>query len=145
MFTVLEVCKDKEVVAQLRLWHAGCTHYLSGESLQAFVLGWTAIENLLGMLWREHLAKHAIDGGWLEKLTSLQGGFTIDHIIEFLNLVGSIDPTKYSRLQELRKTRNKTVHSGREPVNDDTAQCLRVAGEMLSERIDPYLIPSAQN
>ena len=143
VFRVLEKCEDKDLTAQLRLWHAGCAHFLSGENLQAFVLGWTAIENLLGKLWKEQLVERGIDHGRLDKLTSPQGGFTSDHIIEFLNLVGSIDATKYSRLQDLRKTRNKTVHSGCEPLTDDTGQCLHVAGGLLSERLNSYLTPTA--
>jgi hypothetical protein len=141
-FRVLEKCQDEDLAAQLRLWHAGCAHLLSGENLQAFVLGWTAIENLLGKLWNEELVERGIGHGRLDKLTSPQGGFTSDHIIEFLNLLGSIDATKYSQLQDLRKTRNKTVHSGREPLTDDTGQCLRVAGGLLSERLNPYLSPA---
>ncbi len=142
VFSVLEKCNDETLVAQLRLWHAGCAHYLSGESLQAFVLGWTAIENLLGKLWGEYLHDHGIADGRLNKLTSPQGGFTSDHVIEFLNLIGRVDAATYSQLQELRKTRNKSVHSGREPVPDETAKCLRLARELLSARLNSYLIPS---
>jgi hypothetical protein len=135
----LERCSDEDLMAQLRLWHAGCTHYLSGESLQAFVLGWTAIENNLRRLWADYLHRCGVAGGRTEKLTSSQGQFTIDHIIEVLNLAGRIDATRYSRLQDLRKIRNKSVHSGNAPPTDDSGRCLRMARELLAERLQPHL------
>lgn len=145
IFDLPEKCNDKDSFAQLRLWHTGCSHFLSGENLQAFVLGWTTVENLIGRTWREYLGSCGIESGRFDKLTSPQGGFTVDHVIEFLNLTGRINSARYTQLQSLRKIRNKTVHSGLEPVTEDTGNCLRAAVEMLSDRIDPYMSARANS
>ena len=127
--------EDTELMAQLRLRHAAATHLLSSEYLQAFLLAWAVVEREIERRWLAFLEAKSIDIRRIQKL--LKGDdFTVNQLVEILELVGGLDTTIYPIVQRLRKVRNDVVHRGSVPTDEQSAECVRLASTFISATVE---------
>jgi hypothetical protein len=132
---------DTELMAQLRLRHASATHLLSSEYLQAFLLAWAVVEREIERRWLAFLEAKSIDIRRIQKL--LKGDdFTVNQLVEILELVGGLDTTIYPIVQRLRKVRNDVVHRGSVPTDEQSRECVRLANTFITIRVEAARILS---
>ncbi len=119
------------------------THLQGSEFMESFVFSWLIIEKQLYRLWARYLARQALPKRRREKLTD-SSRWTVDSVIESLNLVGEVSNEQYESLSRMRKTRNDMIHEGERVNRDQAVECIRVAHSMLKQefRISGISLPN---
>jgi len=119
------------------------THLQGSEFMESFVFSWLIIEKQLYRLWARYLARQALPKRRREKLTD-SSRWTVDSVIESLNLVGEVSNEQYESLSRMRKTRNDIIHEGERVNRDQAVECIRVAHSMLKQefRISGISLPN---
>ena len=118
----------------MRLLNEGLTHLINSEFAPSFIMGWSVIERHYSDLWSSLLSQKNIDPARLSKL-STSGRWSIDHVLEVLELQDNIDESSYDLLMELKGKRNKFYHSGKQVTRDDADRCLKYAARLLVDKI----------
>jgi hypothetical protein len=128
------VSGEREIADVVKLAHSAWVHFCAGEYLQAFVLQWTIVERLLTRRWIRY-----VEGQFAEKkrreLLVDNRDLTISLVIEILALVREIDQATYSESHSMRKVRNKAIHSGFMPTQENAGQCAGLASELLGHEL----------
>lgn len=127
---------DLELMAQMRLRHAAAIHFLSAEYLQAFLLAWAVVEREIERRWLSQLQGRNLEPRRIQKLLK-EDEFTVNQLIEILELFGRVDGGIHVLLQRLRKVRNDVVHRGLLPTDQQSGECLKVANTFISVRLEP--------
>ena len=118
----------------MRLLNEGLTHFTNFEFAPSFIMGWSVIERYYSDLWSSLLSQKNIEPARLSKL-STSGRWSIDHVLEVLELQDNIDESSYDLLMELKGKRNKFYHSGKQVTEDDADRCLKYAMRLLADKI----------
>ena len=141
----------EELAEDMRLLNEGRTHFANAEYAPSFIMGWSMVERHYLGFWHALLSRNSINGERLSKLTR-SNQWTLDHVLESLNLQGKIDKRSYGALMELKKNRNKFYHKGGHIMRDDAERCLTYAVRLLDEKIklqvcisDNLVLPDRQN
>lgn len=142
---IKEILSDAEKILpyeklseDLRLLNEGMTHINNSEFAQSFIMNWSVIERHYSNFWREILFQKDIEHDRLSKLSN-PNQWTIDYILEVLNLQNKIDENSYDLLMELKRKRNRFYHSGKQVTKDDAELCFRYAMKLLVEKMIPIL------
>ncbi len=99
-----------KAVEELRLFIESFTHFNDSEYAQSFVLSWSIIERHLYELWTKKLAEMDLDEDRQSKLLNTVQWST-DYLIEVLSLSADISDLEYEAYGELKKKRNRFIHS----------------------------------
>lgn len=138
---------DKELSLELRLLHLSYFHFNAGEFLQAFTLAWIVVERRITRLWKDKLASRGYSESRLNELCDSER-YTTSVKIDVLELLTDLPPDQRAELHSIRKARNKASHEGRIPTMEETANCLRIARDLVRSywpdlKIDVLPVPGA--
>lgn len=122
---------------EMRILNEGLTHFVNSEFAPSFIMSWSVMERHYYDLWSELLSQKNIDTERLSKLTNVNQ-WTIDYVLEVLNLQNKIDENSYDLLMELKRKRNKYYHSGKQVMKEDADRCLNYAMRLLVEKIQQH-------
>ena len=125
---------SEKLSEELRLFGEANTHLANTEWSQSFIMSWSIIERHYSDLWRKKLEKKDVDGDRLGKLTG-STQWSIDSVLEVLNLNGEVDDENYDLLMELKKKRNRFYHRGKKVSKEDSGRCLAYARKLLVLKI----------
>ncbi len=99
-----------KAVEELRLFIESFTHFNDSEYAQSFVLSWSIIERHLYELRTKKLAEMDLDEDRQSKLLNTVQWST-DYLIEVLSLSADISDLEHEAYGELKKKRNRFIHS----------------------------------
>lgn len=119
---------------ELRLFNEANTHLRNSEYAQSFIMSWSVIERHFSDIWRTKLDQKDVDEERLGKLTN-SAQWTIDFVLEVLNLGNEIDDNTYDLLMELKRKRNRFYHRGKQVAKEDAERCLILAKQLLDSKI----------
>ena len=128
----------EKLAEDMRLLNEGLTHFENSEFAPAFIMGWSVIERHYSDIWNNLLFQKNIDHERFSKLTN-SGQWTIDFVLESLNLQDKIDENSYDLLMDLKRKRNKFYHNGKQIMKDDADRCLRYARMLLVDKISQHV------
>lgn len=126
---------------ELRLFNEANTHLGNSEYAQSFIMSWSVIERHFSDVWRTKLDQKDVDEERLGKLTN-SSQWTIDFVLEVLNLGNEIDDITYDLLMELKRKRNRFYHRGKQVAKEDAERCLSLAKQILNSKISEIKSPS---
>ena len=92
-------------------------------------------------LWNTLLSQKDLGCQRLSKLAN-PNQWTIDYVLEILNLQDKIDKNSYDLLMELKGKRNKFYHQEKQITKDTANRCLNYALRLLVEKIYPHIVMS---
>lgn len=138
-----KLLENKKLSEDMRLLNEGLTHFSNSEFAPSFIMGWSVIERHYSDLWYTLLSQRNLDQERISKLSN-SNQWTIDYILEVLNLQDKIDENSYDLLMDLKRKRNKFYHNGKQIIKEDADKCLKYAARKLAEKIKPHL-SSSQN
>lgn len=128
------IFRSEKLVEELRLFIESYTHLQNSEYAQSFIMSWSVIERYYSEIWRKKLDQKDLDHERSGKLTN-PNQWSIDYIIEVLNLSGDIDDNEYELLMELKVKRNKFYHRGKQVIREDAERGLTITRSILSKKI----------
>lgn len=111
----------------LRYFDASSLNYRESFT-EAFVVAWSLIESYL---------QSGFNGIWggvgysKNRIKEMAGDWTASHDIDLLAAVGRLPLGEAKELHGLRKLRNKIVHDLYEATQEDAAQCLSTAADLI--------------
>lgn len=133
-----EVLKNEKLTENLRLYSEAFTHLKNSEYAQSFIMSWSIIERHYSDIWRKLLDDRDLDNDRFSKLTNT-AQWSIDYILESLNLMEQINDNEYDLLMELKRKRNKFYHSGKIVSKEDAERCLDFIVIILDEKLKPII------
>jgi hypothetical protein len=107
----------------------------SSEYMQSFMMSWVIIERQVSWIWEKFLREEQMPRGRREKLMN-PVYWTLDYILEALNLVGKLSPEDYDELMGLKNKRNNVLHEGERVAQHEAEQCLTIAKRVVRGRTD---------
>lgn len=128
------ILRSEKLVEELRLFIESYTHLQNSEYAQSFIMSWSVIERHYSEIWRQKLNQKDLDHERSGKLTN-PNQWSIDYIIEVLNLNDEVDDNEYELLMELKSKRNKFYHRGKQVNKDDAERGLAISRSILSKKI----------
>jgi hypothetical protein len=93
----------------LRFLLEAYTHFQNSDYLEAFVLSWLIVEKDVYSRWNRYLRDKKIQDTRRRKLEN-PGVWTVDVVIEELNLAGQISSDDYHKLMSMKTVRNNIIH-----------------------------------
>lgn len=129
-----EVLKNEKLTENLRLYSEAFTHLENSEYAQSFIMSWSIIERHYSDIWRKLLDNRDLESDRFSKLTNT-AQWSIDYILESLNLMEQINDNEYDLLMELKRKRNKFYHSGKIVSKEDAERCLDFIVTILNEKL----------
>lgn len=133
-----EVLKNEKLTENLRLYSESFTHLKNSEYAQSFIMSWSIIERHYSDIWRKLLDERDLESDRFSKLTNT-ALWSIDSILESLNLMEQINDNEYDLLMELKRKRNKFYHSGKIVSKEDAERCLNFIVTILDEKLKPII------
>jgi len=133
-----KILKHPEKTDELILWLESNTHFQDAEYAPSFVISWIMVERNLSNVWETFLRERNVTSDRKHKLAN-SGLWPADHVLETLNLAGTLDEKKYRALMELKSMRNSFVHEGRKITKDDSLECLDLATEIMKHDLEGLL------
>lgn len=106
----------------------------SSEYMQSFVMSWVIIERQMSWLWKKFLKEEQIERTRREKMMN-PAYWTLDFVLETLNLVGKISPEDYQILMNLKNKRNDIMHEGERVSESEAEKCFEIAKIIVKQRI----------
>jgi hypothetical protein len=105
----------------------------SSEYAQSFMISWVIIERHMFWLWEKFLKEEQIIRGRRDKLTN-PAYWTLDYVLEALNLCGRLSKEDYEDLMNLKNKRNNAMHEGEMVTHDDAERCFKNAKRIVQQR-----------
>lgn len=133
-----EVLKNEKLTENLRLYSEAFTHLKNSEYAQSFIMSWSIVERHYSDIWRRLLDNKDLENDRFSKLTNT-AQWSIDYILESLNLMEQINDNEYDLLMELKRKRNKFYHSGKSVSKEDAERCLDFIVTILDEKLKPII------
>jgi|Deesub1362A_J573_1020465.scaffolds.fasta_scaffold00418_37 hypothetical protein len=87
------------------------THHVNSEYSQAYIMSWLVIERHLSKLWRKVF--EGTNKSISKKRSDKLSNWSMDYVLEVLNLFDAISDKDFNTLMELKGQRNKFVHDGK--------------------------------
>lgn len=115
---------------ELSFFLQALTHLEDTEFAQSFTMSWILVEKYLSQIWENFMREKKVYGERENKLTN-PGMWSMDFVIETLNLGGVLSEQRYKLLMELKGKRNSFIHKGRAITKDDAEECLKMAKEIV--------------
>lgn len=125
---------NEKLSENLRLFAEARAHLYNSEYAQSFIMAWSIIERTYSELWRQKLDKKDLESERFSKLTNTSQ-WSLDYVIEVLNLNGEIDDQEYDFIMELKRKRNKLYHSGKVISLEDAQRCVDFVTRILQDKM----------
>lgn len=125
--------KDPDISDFLIFFLEAHTHLHNSEYSQSFVMSWVIIERQMYWLWKKFLKEEQMPRKRREKLTN-PVYWTIDFVLEGLNLGGQLSKEDYCDLMFLKRKRNDIIHQGESVALDEAEKCFRIAKDVVRQR-----------
>ena len=133
-----ELLEHEKLSEDMRLLNEGLTHFTNSEFAPSFIMSWSVIERYYSDLWSSLLSQKNIDQERLAKLNNTNQ-WTIDYVLEVLEIQDYINENSYDLLMELKRKRNKFYHNGKQVTKDDADRCLQYARMLLVDKISQHI------
>ncbi len=124
MGSEIYACSHRHILLR---FYDGHTLWNQGADVPAFLNYWIAIESYLSLLWSDHLSQTGLPKATISRMLrwGLAGRLPI------LRTSKMLDGKQYSRLEALRKERNKIVHGVKVPSRNSLSECRKAASEVM--------------
>lgn len=129
-----DIFKEEKYIEELELLGEAFTHFNDAEYAQSFVMSWIIIERHVSELWRRRLDSKNFDHERMSKLLN-PSQWSIDYLLEVLNMNGEINETEYDIFMEMKNKRNKFIHQGKQIAKEDAERCLNIAKEIVMKKL----------
>lgn len=131
------ITNESEVSDCLMLFVESYTSLQSSQYIQSFIVSWTIIEKYLYWMWGIHLKNLDVNRERRDRLTGSE--WTINRVIEMLEINNLITNDEYKVLTDLRKKRNNLIHGGEVIHEEDAKNCFEYASSTLILRTQAYV------
>ena len=121
--------KNKELCFYIPFLIESYTHIAEHEYTQSFYMSWVIIETYLTKKWKAVLDEKAIPSKRIKKLTN-HAMWSIDYIIEAMNLQNELPNEKYEILMSLKKKRNRILHGTVKASKNDASKAYSIASDI---------------
>lgn len=121
--------KNKELCFYIPFLIESYTHFAEREYTQSFYMSWVIIETYLTKKWKAVLDEKAIPSKRIKKLTN-PAMWSIDYIIEAMNLQNELPNKKYGILMSLKKNRNLILHGTVKASENDASKAFSIASDI---------------
>lgn len=135
-----ETLSLKPYAGEIPLLLEANTHLLNHEFTPSLVFSWAIIERAIGRLWREYLGSRGVGGRRKDKLLDT-AFWTVDDVVETLDLNGTFPTELYAPMMATKKTRNEVFHGDRLATRDEARTALGLAEKLLVGTNDVILAP----
>lgn len=135
-----KILGQPEHAETLRFLVEAHTHLSNAEFSQAFMMSWIILEKHISDLWADLLKAQDVSEMRKRKLLGGHDKWTIDIILETLNLSGSLEPKRFQELMKLKKKRNDFIHERKRIAKDDAETCVNLSKEVVKELISQYIM-----
>jgi hypothetical protein len=105
----------------------------SSEYMQSFMMSWMIVEKNVFWMWNRFLKEEMITGDRRRKLTNPMS-WTVDSILETLNLAGKLSSDDYITLIALKNKRNRIMHESERVTPEEAERCFNVAKVIVQQR-----------
>jgi len=109
------------------------THLQNSEYSQSFIMSWVIIERHMLWLWNKFLKEEQMSRERRSKLTN-PAYWTIDFVLEGLNIGGQLTKEEYDDLMVLKTKRNDIIHQGESAAFEEAEKSLKIAKEIVKHR-----------
>lgn len=134
-----KIFENQTIAEELRILLESITHLNDSEFAQAFFMGWVIIERHISQIWYEKIhVRKILDHNRISKLLN-PGQWSIDYLIEVLNMEGDIEEHEYDVYMDLKRKRNDLIHFGKQIRKDDAEKCVDVAKSIMLKKIAKIL------
>jgi hypothetical protein len=138
-----KVISDNDKASELIFWLEAITHLNASEYPQSFVMSWLIIEKFLSGLWLQFLGEKKVFDKRGKKLGN-PNLWSIDSVIESLNLSGMLDDNRYALLMDLKTKRNRFVHRGWNITKEYADKCIVLATSIVRDDLSALVgLPKA--
>lgn len=127
------ISQDPDISDFLTFFLQAHTHLDNSEYSQSFIMSWVIIEREMIWLWRKFLKEEQMPRKRREKL-SRTTYWTIDFIIEGLNIGGRLSEKEYRDLMDLKSNRNDIIHAGESTTLEEAEKCFEMAKSIVKQR-----------
>ena len=127
------ISKDPDVSDFLTFFLESHTHLKNSEYSQSFILSWVIVEKQMYWLWKKFLREEQIPSERRRKLT-FPAIWTIDFVLEVLNLGGQLSKEEYRDLMSLKNRRNEIIHQGESATLEEAEKCFKIAKDIVRQR-----------
>lgn len=132
-----KIFESGEIGSDLILLVEAYTHYEDTEYSQSFIMSWIIIERDIMDLW-ERIVEYKKPNS--RRKGKLLKQWTLDDVLETLNINGQIDDEKYSTLVELKNKRNAFIHPpSKELSKEDALKCFEMTTEIVKRKVSSML------
>ena len=127
------ISKDPEISDFLTFFLEAHTHLRNSEYSQSFIMSWVIVERHLLWLWKKFLKEEQIPRKRRNKLTN-PAYWTIDFVLEGLNVGGQLFQKDYDELMALKNKRNDIIHLGESTTLEEAEKCFKIARDIVKQR-----------
>jgi len=127
------ITQDPEVADLLIFLLEAFTCLQSSEYMQSFIMSWVIIERYVSSLWEKFLREEQITHNRRDKLMNT-AYWTVDTILESLNLTGRLSIEDHKDLMDLKNKRNDIIHVGERVSKDEAERCFQNAKRIVQQR-----------
>lgn len=125
--------QDPDLADFLVLLLEAYTCLQSSEYMQSFMLSWMIVEKNIAWTWNKFLREELITRERRRKLTNSML-WTVDSILEALNLAGKLLSDDYTTLMVLKNKRNSIMHESERVTPEEAERCFNAAKGIVQQR-----------
>ncbi|NIP61283.1 MAG: hypothetical protein GWN01_10265 [Nitrosopumilaceae archaeon] len=134
-----KVIDCQNVVEELWLYAEAHTHLENTEYEQSFIMSWTIIEKYYSQKWKKKLHELGLSKKRIDKLTN-SNQWSIDYIIEVMNLSKQLENVDYDLLMRLKRKRNRFYHDGEHVSKEESVACYDFATKVMREKLHSIVV-----
>jgi hypothetical protein len=127
--------KNEQLYFYILLLLESNTHFAESEYTQSFYMSWVVIEKYLNSKWKATLKEKSIPEKRFERLTNPYSMWSIDYIIEAMDLQ-NVSALNYDTLMELKKKRNDILHGTAKAKKEDAKKAHSLALDIFFKTKD---------
>ena len=127
------ISKDPDISDFLTFLLEAHTHLKNSEYSQSFIMSWVIVERHMLWLWKKFLKEERMPRKRRDKLSN-PAYWTIDFVLEGLNIGGRLSQKDYEDLMSLKETRNDIIHLGESATLEDAEKCFKIARGIVKQR-----------
>lgn len=127
------ISKDPDISDFLTFFLQAHTHLKNSEYSQSFIMSWVIVERHMLWLWKKFLKEEQMPRKRRSKLTN-PAYWTIDFVLEGLNIGGQLSKKDYEDLMSLKTKRNDIIHLGESTTLEEAEKCFKIAREIVKQR-----------
>ena len=127
------ISQDPDISDFLAFFLEAHTHLKNSEYSQSFIMSWVIVERQMYWLWKKFLKEEQIPSKRRKKLT-FPAIWTIDFVLEGLNLGGQLSKEDYIDLMSLKEKRNAIIHDGESTTFEEAEKCFKIAKDIVKQR-----------